>query len=113
METEMFPFAMKSGKVGDTSAQDEVVWRLLDAPSDERPVLLMTALQSGELRLSEAPEVLATVNRIESLSRPIRPIDPAEAAGAKTAAGPAPERPVEYIGATEPYWRQDGHRYIF
>lgn len=109
----MFPFAMKSGKVGDTSAQDEVVWRLLDAPSDERPVLLMTALQSGELRLSEAPEVLATVNRIESLSRPIRPIDPAEAAGAKTAAGPAPERPVEYIGATEPYWRQDGHRYIF
>ena len=53
----------------------------------------MTALQSGELRLSQACEVLSTANRIESLSQPIRP--------------PAT------VGELEPYWQQSGRRYIF
>jgi hypothetical protein len=67
----MFSFTAKSGKDEGERAQDRIVWRLLDAPSGERQFLLMTALQEGELRLSEASDVLLTVDRIESLSRPI------------------------------------------
>jgi hypothetical protein len=87
----MFLFNARASKAD--ALHDRIVWRLLDAPSGERPFVLMTALQSGELRLSEACEVLSTANRIESLSQPIRP--------------PAT------VGEFEPYWQQSGRRYIF
>jgi hypothetical protein len=54
----------------------------------------MTALQTGELRLSEACDVLTTVNRIESLSQPVYERQPANT-------------------EPEPYWQQTGRRYIF
>jgi hypothetical protein len=87
----MFPFT-KTSKVEEL--HDRIVWRLLDASSKERPLVLMTALQTGELRLSEACEVLTTVNRIESLSQRVYELQPA-------------------IAEPEPYWQQTGRRYIF
>ena len=87
----MFPFT-KTSKVEEL--HDRIVWRLLDASSNERPLVLMTALQTGELRLSEACEVLTTVNRIESLSQPVYERRPA-------------------ITEPAPYWQQTGRRYIF
>ena len=91
----MFPFTARTSKVGDSAAQDRIVWRLLDAPAGERALVLMAALQTGELRLSEASVVLSTVDRIESLSRSQRPCRWAD------------------VDPNAPYWQQDGHRYIF
>lgn len=87
----MFSFSARTSKVDDQ--HDRIVWRLLDASSGDRPFVLMSALQIGEIRLSEACEVLTTVNRIESLSQPIR--EPAA------------------IAEPEPYWQQSGRRVIF
>jgi hypothetical protein len=91
----MFPFTARTSKDGDPRAQDKVVWRLLDSPAGERALVLMAALQAGEIRLSEATEVISAVDRIESLSRSQRPCQWAE------------------IPANAPYWQQEGHRFIF
>ena len=53
-----------------TQGRDNLVGRLLDAGSDERRFVLMAAFQSGELRLSEAPDVLRLVSRLESICSP-------------------------------------------
>lgn len=91
----MFPFTPKANKTEDASAQDRMVWRLLDAPCNERQLLLLTALRDGELGMREAADVLLTVERIESLSLPVHP-------------DWLPE-----TGETEPYWQQTGRRFIF
>ncbi len=49
---------------------DELVEKLLATPIEDRKVVVMTALQTGDLRLSEADEVLLLVNRLERLSGP-------------------------------------------
>ena len=41
---------------------------LLITPAEERRFVLMNAFQTGELRLSEADEVMALVRRIEALN---------------------------------------------
>jgi hypothetical protein len=89
---EMFPFIARAGEVEGPTAQDKIVWRLLDAPTSERQFVLMTALRDGELRLSEASDALLTVDRIESLGRPIR------------------RRQLAVAGGTDPYWQQAGRR---
>jgi hypothetical protein len=94
----MFPFSVRNGKAEEPGALDRIVWRLLDTPLHDRQVALMAALQAGEVRLSQTPEVLLTVDRIESLGRPIRPVPP---------------RRLEYVSPDEPYWQQDGRRFIF
>ena len=48
----------------------DLVARLLDAASDDRQFVLMTALQRGELRLSNAANVLGIVARIETCGIP-------------------------------------------
>ena len=92
----MFPFHARSGTT-EAGALDKVVWRLLDTPFYDRQVALMEALRAGEIRLSEASDVLLTVDRIESLSRSVRPVVPVRAHPA--AASPS-----------EPNWPQDGRR---
>jgi hypothetical protein len=94
----MFPFSVRTGKAEEPAALDKIVWRLLDTPVHDRQVALMRALQAGEVRLSQASDILLTVDRIESLSRPIRPIA---------------SRQPECISPDEPYWQQDGRRFIF
>ena len=49
-------------------AQDALVEMLLDADELERRRLLLMALQTGELRRSEAAELLRLVDRLESVS---------------------------------------------
>jgi hypothetical protein len=51
-------------------AQDALVEMLLDADELERRRLLLMALQTGELRRSEAAELLRLVDRLESVSGP-------------------------------------------
>jgi hypothetical protein len=94
----MFPFSVRTGKIDEPGALDMIVWRLLDTPVHDRQVALMAALQAGEVRLSQTSEVLLTVERIESLSLPIRPVE---------------LRRLEYISPEEPYWRHEGRRFIF
>jgi hypothetical protein len=94
----MFPFTGKTSNDEIPGTNDKIVWRLLDTPVHDRQVALMAALQSGELRLSEASDVLLTVDRIESLSRPMRPMRP---------------RYLPYVASDEPYWQQEGRRFIF
>jgi hypothetical protein len=77
----MFPFS--GTKPIDN--HESLVGRLLDAGSDERQFVLMTALQSGELRLSEATEVLRLVSRIESFCRPVPALATVMAASHPTA----------------------------
>jgi len=48
--------------------QDALVEMLLDADELERRRLLLMALQTGELRRSEAAELLRLVDRLESVS---------------------------------------------
>ncbi len=45
--------------------RDRMVQCLLHTPSEERRFMLMSAFQTGELRLSEADEVLRMVRRLE------------------------------------------------
>jgi hypothetical protein len=45
---------------------EKLVERLLDTPADQRRFVLMCAFQSGELRLSEANEVVRMVARLET-----------------------------------------------
>jgi hypothetical protein len=71
---------------------------LLDTPVHDGHVAMMAVLQAGEVRLCETFELLLAVERIESLSRLIRPVGP---------------RRFEYISPEEPHWRQDGRRFIF
>ena len=61
----MFPFTARTA-----DSHDSLVWRLLDTGPDERRFVLMAALQSGELRLSEADDVLRLVSRLESIGGP-------------------------------------------
>jgi hypothetical protein len=72
------------GKTGhqEPGELDRIIWRLLDSPVYDRQVVLMTALQTGELRLSEAPDVLLAVDRIESMGRPIGAVSPQSAPSA-------------------------------
>lgn len=49
---------------------DDLVEKLLATPMEDRKVVVMTALQTGELRLSEADDVLLLVSRLERLSNP-------------------------------------------
>ena len=49
-------------------AQSALVEMLLGANELERRRLLLTALQSGELKKSEAPELLRLVERLGSVS---------------------------------------------
>jgi hypothetical protein len=60
------------------SDHSELVELLLGADEIERRRLLLLALQSGELRKSEAAELLRIVDRLEALSgkTPPRPEDP-------------------------------------
>lgn len=51
-------------------ARETLVDRLLESNIDQRRQLLMEALQRGELRLSEADEVLHIVNRLEAMAGP-------------------------------------------
>jgi hypothetical protein len=76
----MFPFGSKT-----VDQHDSLVGRLLDAASGDRQIVLMKALQSGELRLSEATEVLRLVSRIESFCRPVPPAVPVRATNHWTA----------------------------
>jgi hypothetical protein len=48
--------------------RDRLVEELLATPPADRKFVVMTALQTGELRLSEADEVLLLVARLEALS---------------------------------------------
>jgi hypothetical protein len=91
----MFPFIAKASEVEGPTTQDKIVWRLLDAPTSERQFVLIAALREGELRLSEASDALQTVDRIESLSRPIR------------------RRQQAVASETGPYWQQAGRRVVF
>ena len=50
-------------------AQAALVERLLGADELERRRLLLVALQTGELRKSEAGDLLRLVERLESVSR--------------------------------------------
>ena len=90
----MFPFITKTDDE-DISSQDKIIWRLLDTPLYDRRRVLMTALQMGEIRLSQASDVLLAVDRIEALAKPMRP------------------RYMPFISPDEPYWQQQGRRYIF
>ncbi len=60
------------------SDHSELVELLLGADEIERKRLLLLALQSGELRKSEAAELLRLVDRLEALSgrTPPQPEDP-------------------------------------
>jgi len=49
-------------------AQSALVEMLLDADETERKRLLLLALQSGELKMSEANDVVRLVERLEKLS---------------------------------------------
>jgi hypothetical protein len=49
-------------------AQSALVEMLLDADELERRKLLLMALQTGELKRSEAAELLRLVDRLESVS---------------------------------------------
>ena len=64
-------FGRKQSKDEETriEAQDALVEMLLDADELERRRLLLMALQTGELRRSEAAELLRLVDRLESVSR--------------------------------------------
>jgi hypothetical protein len=63
-------FSRKSGKGAEARAdmQSALVEMLLDADELERRRLLLVALQTGELRKSEATELLRLVDRLESVS---------------------------------------------
>jgi hypothetical protein len=52
-----------------TGAQDELVDRLLDADELQRRQFLLEALQSGQLKKSEAADLIRLVERLESVSR--------------------------------------------
>jgi hypothetical protein len=53
-----------------SEAQSALVEMLLDADELERRRLLLIALQTGELKKSEATEMLRLVERLESVSAP-------------------------------------------
>jgi hypothetical protein len=74
-------------------SHDDLVWRLLDSPLDERQFVLIAALQTGEVSLKDTPDVLLFVERIESLARP-----------------PRQHRPVA-TGDLDPIWKMPIHRY--
>jgi hypothetical protein len=63
-------FSRKPAKGADARAdmQSALVEMLLDADELERRRLLLVALQTGELRKSEATELLRLVDRLESVS---------------------------------------------
>jgi hypothetical protein len=50
---------------------ERLIDRLLETPAADRRVVLMLAFQSGELRLSEADEVLHLVRQLESVAYPL------------------------------------------
>lgn len=52
-----------------SDAQSALVERLLHADELERRRLLLAALQTGELKKSEAADLLRLVERLESVSR--------------------------------------------
>jgi hypothetical protein len=52
-----------------SDAQSALVEMLLDADELERRQLLLIALQTGELKKSEANDLLRLVERLESVSR--------------------------------------------
>jgi hypothetical protein len=64
-------FNRKQGEVEQSrnDAQSALVERLLHADELERRQLLLVALQSGELKRSEAGSLLRLVDRLESVSR--------------------------------------------
>jgi hypothetical protein len=64
-------FGKDRAKVGSvrTGAQDELVDRLMNADEVERRQLLLEALQSGQLRKSEAADLIRLVERLESVSK--------------------------------------------
>ena len=64
-ETEVLLFNRKP-----VNRHERLVDRLLETPADERRLVLMAALQTGELRLSEADEVLRFATRLESVAGP-------------------------------------------
>lgn len=65
-------FNRKSPKSADarSDVQSSLVEMLLDADELERRRLLLIALQTGELKKSEASELLRLVERLESVSGP-------------------------------------------
>ena len=63
-------FNRKSANIAEARryVQSALVEMLLDADELERRQLLLMALQTGELRKSEAGELLRLVDRLESVS---------------------------------------------
>jgi hypothetical protein len=63
-------FNRKSANIAEArrDVQSALVEMLLDADELERRQLLLMALQTGELRKSEAGELLRLVDRLESVS---------------------------------------------
>jgi hypothetical protein len=51
-----------------TGAQDELVDRLMNADEVGRRQLLLEALQSGQLKKSEAADLIRLVERLESVA---------------------------------------------
>jgi hypothetical protein len=70
LEDQAVVFSRKPGKGAEARAdmQSALVEMLLDADELERRRLLLIALQTGELRKSEATELLRLVDRLESVS---------------------------------------------
>ncbi|MGD0247899.1 MAG: hypothetical protein ABSB75_02495 [Candidatus Limnocylindrales bacterium] len=58
------------GAAARADMQSALVEMLLDADELERRRLLLIALQTGELKRSEATELLRLVDRLESVSGP-------------------------------------------
>jgi hypothetical protein len=70
LEDQAVVFNRKSPKSAEvrSDVQSALVEMLLDADELERRRLLLIALQTGELKKSEASELLRLVDRLESVS---------------------------------------------
>jgi hypothetical protein len=64
----IFNRKQSNGEGNRVDAQSALVEMLLDANELERRKLLLMALQTGELKRSEAAELLRLVDRLESVS---------------------------------------------
>ena len=96
--------------------RDRMVQCLLRTPAEERRFMLMSAFQTGELRLSEADDVLRMVRRLEESGggsadnlwlEPVAAVDPAEDAepAAEPVAAAEPAAEPAAVPAAEPEGR--------
>lgn len=54
-------------------SHDDLVWRLLDAPIDQRRFVLIDALARDEISFEDTADVIQLVCRIDALSQSQRP----------------------------------------